>query len=93
MSILAIPCRQPAIVNQERSGSPSTAVPTSAAGLSLAVAVARREFIGSPAPEVRLVSLFGRRCLVQTDSFGEGLPVADTRRAYRPLIYRTPTRI
>jgi hypothetical protein len=40
--------------------------------------------------KARLLRLRGRRCLVWLDSKGQALPVADTRRAWRTLVYRPP---
>lgn len=34
--------------------------------------------------------LHGRACIVFTDTHGEPLPVLDTRRAWRPVVYRVP---
>lgn len=40
---------------------------------------------------VRLARIRGSLFFVWLDSQGEGLPIPDTRRAYRRAIYRLPT--
>jgi hypothetical protein len=39
---------------------------------------------------LRLLRLRGRRYLIWLDSKGNALPPSDTRRAWRPLVYRPP---
>lgn len=41
----------------------------------------------------RLIYIRGRLHLAWLDSFGEGLPISDTRRAWRALIYRPPVEV
>jgi hypothetical protein len=79
MSILCIYPRQP-----DALAIPS---PSRAAGFSLAIAAARREFAALPSTSVSIFKRAGRRWMAQASV------ALDTRRAYRPLIYRTPTRI